>query len=736
MKGGVASIKVVKKDGLNIHLQIESWIRDWTTNRDKEKKVIWYCYAQDKITELDKQILNSKDTYIISIPPRLAGTYKYFVVAYSEGQENKKTTGKSVNGIIEKKITSSKWSLNKDGASIKNNKQTKYIKYGDDIYLQLETEGLNGINNLDIQIYNRATGDDKKIFTYNNVRCVAGIVTLKINNTYSWYNKVKFPLQDIEEFYIKVVHNNVEIKDKLKQVKHAVYLNIKNAISDKKVEAAINLTPTKVGEPNTSVKRYESCKYKDIIITDKDSNKTPFDIIYYSSSRKNNLTKYETIATSNQTKNTIDINFEDITNKDCFASNKHKKEIEIYINNVKQKSEILQNSKIKLPIQAQANTALLVSRPELFFITPDSPKKYKVISNTCEQPNRPVYINVYPNVEREVAFVLTLFPSFSAEINQKYSNREKLTEYNKEKSLQLIRNEIEILYNAKGGIGYGVQTKVKVDNVESSIELTKTKNQIKKLIGFYYDVKEILEPFNGKDRQEASLAYQKKVLPKVTFDIDPPNLALALRITNKKISKTQEITTQFSGAVALKPITKIKIGVDLLSLLQYMGVGGKIADWIKDTLEAKYNFTMYIIFEISLEARGELSLTWNKIEGFAPGTHKLQLEAAAAIKGGVKSTEFVTVMVPESGGTSQTVKVEKWKGEASGTSSLLYSYEVSSDNKGQFSKHKLEFTGLKANITIYSIQQGIKYNQMFKKDFTLIEKPEKPWYESDKEYTI
>lgn len=53
-----------------------------------------------------------------------------------------------------------------------------------------------------------------------------------------------------------------------------------------------------------------------------------------------------------------------------------------------------------------------------------------------------------------------------------------------------------------------------------------------------------------------------------------------------------------------------------------------------------------------------------------------------------------------------------------------------------YTKHKLEFTGLKANITIYSIQQGMKYNQMFKKDFTLIEKPEKPWYESDKEYTI
>ena len=78
MKGGVASIKVVKKDGLNIHLQIESWIRDWTTNRDKEKKVIWYCYAQDKITELDKQILNSKEK---TTPAENKSDKKVFIVS-------------------------------------------------------------------------------------------------------------------------------------------------------------------------------------------------------------------------------------------------------------------------------------------------------------------------------------------------------------------------------------------------------------------------------------------------------------------------------------------------------------------------------------------------------------------------------------------------------------------------------------------------------------------------------
>ena len=51
-------------------------------------------------------------------------------------------------------------------------------------------------------------------------------------------------------------------------------------------------------------------------------------------------------------------------------------------------------------------------------------------------------------------------------------------------------------------------------------------------------------------------------------------------------------------------------------------------------------------------------------------------------------------------------------------------------------KHKMEFSGVKATIIIYRIKEGIKYNENFKRVFTIIEKPKDPWYKSDKEYIL
>ena len=168
-----------------------------------------------------------------------------------------------------------------------------------------------------------------------------------------------------------------------------------------------------------------------------------------------------------------------------------------------------------------------------------------------------------------------------------------------------------------------------------------------------------------------------------------------------------------------------------------MGVGGKIASWIKEKLEKKYKFSIYIIFELSLEVRGEFSLDYNEIEGFSSGNTKLQVEAVLGIKGGIKSTEEVVVFVPEADGKLQKVKVNKWKAEAATSAvSLLYTFEINSDAKGPYMKHKMEFSGVKATIIIYRIKEGIKYNENFKRVFTIIEKPKDPWYKSDKEYIL
>ncbi|KIX21649.1 hypothetical protein SY27_08105 [Flavobacterium sp. 316] len=712
---------------------VDKWFSG-TTEEDKKKNVTWIL-QDNKRKEIRRIQKSAKEEFTLNIPNALCGPYNYYLEASFSGKiDTKNNVGLHVNGYCTPKILSSKWSTSNDGADVRK----QQFKYGHLVYLGLVTEGLNGEKSLVVEIYKTIQGgngtkDDKLVATITSVDVIDGEINLKIGNTANWFVHAK---KDVEEFYIKIKNTRGNYISDGKSDIHARFLRMKKDQVTKAVEPSTNNTPLKVGETTMNFSTPISCKYNKIVINDKDSNNGKITAVLYDELNSDLTKEYQTLASSEEGKTFIDINFEKLKNDKCYTKPEHKKEVDLYINDVKQKTEIINDGRFNLPIKAYANKTLLRTNPGLFFVTPDPINKYILIAKTCGQPNNPIQISVYPKVEREVAFVLSLFKTFNAEINQKYSNREKLTDYNQKQSMQLIRNEVEILYQTKGGLGYGLSAKVKVDNVESSIELGVTKNQIKKLIGFYHTVQEVLSVFDGKGREEQSIAYSAKKLPKVTFDIEPPNIALAVRITNKKIAKSNELVRQFTGGLALKPITKIKIGVDLLSLLQYMGIGGKIANWIKKELEEHYNFTIYIIFEVSLEAKSELSLTYNKIEGFAPGTRKLQIEAAIGIKGGVKSTEFVTVLVPEADGKLQEAKVEKFKGEASGVSSILYSYEVKSDNKGQYSQHKMEFTGVKATIVVYAIRKGMKYNETIRKDFTVIKKPDKPWYESDKEYVV
>jgi hypothetical protein len=51
-----------------------------------------------------------------------------------------------------------------------------------------------------------------------------------------------------------------------------------------------------------------------------------------------------------------------------------------------------------------------------------------------------------------------------------------------------------------------------------------------------------------------------------------------------------------------------------------------------------------------------------------------------------------------------------------------------------YSQHKLEFTGLKATIIVYALNERRQFNTYYKKEFSLIDKPDEPWYKSNKDY--
>lgn len=735
--------KAMVEGGIRSYFQVEAWYKE-TTEEDKKKSLTWIL--QDRkanIIILQKRQL-PWNAQAVMIPKNLCGPFEFYLEASLSGKRDLyNDTGLYISGYCPAKILGSKWCLSNDADDVR---KTHFFSYGENVYLNLTTQGLNGHKNLRVDIFRRLPlKTDKLLRSIASVAVTDGEINIEISNTYSWYSDIKHSTGS-EEFYVKVYDPITKqyIVDDKQDTAHARYLRIKHQIVSTQTKPPTNLSPLKTGHPEKNFERPALCRYNKITISDLDSDKNKFETIIYDSIKTKNILLYETIAGSSDDKmKSLDFIFLDLdTSKGCFnkgRSDEHKKEVEIHLNGVKQKTEVIKKEKLNLNVISDSSLLLLRAKPQLFFLTPDKINRYQIFAPSCALRSGIINLNVYPNIEREIAFLLSFMPGYNRERKKDFNKQESLTEFHKEKNLQLIRNEVETLIQTKGGFGYALAAKVKIDNVESSIELAKTKSQIKKLIDFYYKVEEVLSVFDGGKASGTPDKYKIRPGIKWTFDIEPPNIALALRMTNKKIESSNEIVRQFTGAIALKPILKFKIGVDLLSLLQYFGLGGQIADYIKDTLEAKYEFTIYLIFESSLEAKAELSLTYNSIEGFAPGPKKLQVEVGIALKGGIKSVgqnNFVTVVVPEADGKLQKVKIEKFKAEATGFTSILYTYEINADKKGQYSEHKLEGNGIKATIIVYAIRDGMQYNESFKQEFTIIQKPKEPWYKSGKEYTI
>lgn len=716
---------------------VDEWIVG-TTDKDRKNGVTWFIMSNDR-----KQILSKKankpilEKFEVKIPKKQCGPYTYYIEASLSGELDRKKIGMHVKGYCPPKVLSIEWS-NKNGSA--KSGSTLMLADNSPVNIKIETEGVNGITNLIVEVYKEKS--NSLVHTISNVAVVDGIINASMPNAVLWKPSVNNS-QETENFYVKLknpISGSYVPDGNSNFISPYGQIGATSQFFTYAPQAPSNQTPLKVGSVKVNYDKLYTCRYDKLVISDTDSNKDKYEIEVYDVKKNKTIPVYETIAgASESSKKELTLNYKNYSLKKCFTG-VHKQEVEVFVDGKKQSTVAINGESAKIGLVSDTSLALLRANPEVFFLTPDKHTNYKVYAKTCVQPAGMLEINVFPNVERELAFVLTLFKSFNAEINQKFSSREKLTDYNKKQSMQLVRDELEILYNEKGGLGFGLQAKVKVDNVESTIDLGSTRSQIKKLIGFYHTVKEVTSVFDGRGKESSSVAYEKRVLPKVTFDLEPPNVALALRMTNKKVHGSNKVIRQYAGAIALKPIVKFKIGVDLLSLLEYAGVGGKITTFIKERLEKAYDFTVYIIFECSLEAKGEMSLTYNEIEGFAAGARKLQIEAAVAIKGGAKSTgkdNMVTVMVPEAdGGRMQEVKVEKWKAEATATASIIYTYEINANKKGQYSEHKLEFTGVKATIIVYVIKQGMKYNQSVKREFTVIPKPETPWYKSDKEYFV
>ncbi len=494
--------------------------------------------------------------------------------------------------------------------------------------------------------------------------------------------------------------------------------------------------PVLIGQIETRVEAFSPCRYNTIVLTD-DAGKpeqTVQTLYDAASTAETRALVYETIApaTEAQAKQMV-IQYGGLSVVECKLQNKHVTTAQVKVGAAPVQNRQLNGEQLNLPVWADANFDRLVASPESYFFTTDAVRAYNIKLPTCAQPNTEIQLNVYPNIEREVALIVTLFPnrSFSGTLNYR-SARVDLRDHNQRSRLQLIRQELDITTESSAGLGYGLQAKVKIDNRESSVQLAAARAYISKIVEYHATLTRITADFDGRGREGDSVAMRIGIYNQCTFEVEAPNLALALRITNKKVEGHNKVVNHFVMALALKPIIAIKIVVDLITLVKYLGVAGRIADWVKEVLEEAFDIDIYLLMEIGIVVSGEINFSYNTIEGFGGGDLKLEAEMPIGIKGGVKSRRMITVAVTQPGGGVRNTQVEEFKAEAGTSASIIYSYEVASDRTGKYTQHKVECTGVKATFVLYSIRDKMTYNVSTQREFTLVEKPEKPWYDSDK----
>ncbi|WP_445456845.1 hypothetical protein [Flavobacterium sp. HNIBRBA15423] len=249
---------------------VDKWF-DETTEEEKKKSVTWIL--QDKERKEIRSIQKSvKEEFTLNIPNALCGSYTYYLEASLSGNiDRNNNTGLWIIGKCTPKIVSSKWSTSVDGEDVRK----QQFKYGQLVYLNLTTEGLNGSKNLTIEVYQviqegGGSKDDKLIFTYTSVDVIDGEVNLKIGNTANWFVYAK---SNLEGFYVKVKDAFGNYVTDGKDDIHARFLRLKKEQVTKKTETPTNNTPLKVGETTMNFLRYDACKY----ISFKDNKTVLFD---------------------------------------------------------------------------------------------------------------------------------------------------------------------------------------------------------------------------------------------------------------------------------------------------------------------------------------------------------------------------------------------------------------------------------------------------------------------------
>ncbi|CAM4074580.1 OmpA family protein [Pedobacter westerhofensis] len=242
---------------------VSEWLKD-TTDKDKNSLVWLLEDAQrtDILLERRVQVLNK-----LAIPRAKCGSVPMFYLEASLTNKINKNakSGYLIRGQCPSVVKQAVWSATKGGPRLGETS----LSYGDNVYLAITTEGLNG-HELLIEVYQRkGMMQDDKIVRRIRTKCVNGKVDILIANTYAWYATMKNgPAK--AELYIKVkdtISGNY-ILDDHKDDAHARFLRMDNKVVNRAVAPPSNVTIVKTGDKLPNLKREDQCRFTQIEVTD------------------------------------------------------------------------------------------------------------------------------------------------------------------------------------------------------------------------------------------------------------------------------------------------------------------------------------------------------------------------------------------------------------------------------------------------------------------------------------
>lgn len=217
---------------------VGEWYNE-TTEEEKRHSIKWLWMDQRKRTIFHKTIKPSGIPFGVTLPKKLCGSYAFYLEASLYGKHDQRNTGLHVYGKCEKKIISSSWS--KKGNTADNGE----IIYGNDLYVTLEAEGING-DSLKLETYSMKK-PDRPIHT-EEATCINGTLRAKFK-TMSFYMSLQGLPDYFENFYIKVLEITGDYLKNANGSDKVFSFTIKNERVMPVFEPPTNTTPLKVDDP-------------------------------------------------------------------------------------------------------------------------------------------------------------------------------------------------------------------------------------------------------------------------------------------------------------------------------------------------------------------------------------------------------------------------------------------------------------------------------------------------------